>query len=272
MEKIAFVILTWNSGHCIERCIKSIQKMTGFDKHICIVDNGSIDNTTTTVKKYEGNTDLFCLELINLGSNKGTTVSRNIGIKRIPVDVKYLCILDSDTVLNSTALVSMIQVLNENERNGIVGPKMKSLDGTIQVSARKIPIFWMKLMKILPIKYLSEWAQKKEAPITLNRDVFPAGYLMSACWLMRKDIVEKIGLLDEKIFYAPEDVEFCIRAWKNGYRVLHDKRAVIVHEWQRLSRKKIFSKHNFEHIKGLIYLYNKYGIWVSAKSVERLVH
>ena len=94
---------------------------------------------------------------------------------------------------------------------------------------------------------------------------------MSACWLMRADLVHEIGLLDEKIFYAPEDVEYCLRAWENGYRVLLDRRVKIIHELQRLSRKKLISKHNWEHIKGLLYLYNKYGLWHSKEKYDRLI-
>ena len=84
------------------------------------------------------------------------------------------------------------------------------------------------------------------------------GYLLSACWVMRTEIFEKVGLFDEKIFYAPEDVEFCIRCLKAEYNNLYCYDADIVHEWQRLSRKKMFSKHNFEHIKGLFYMFAKH--------------
>lgn len=56
-----------------------------------------------------------------------------------------------------------------------------------------------------------------------DNNIFKVGYLMSACWVMRTELIDKIGLLDENIFYAPEDVEFCLRAWVNGYNVLYDK-------------------------------------------------
>ena len=100
-------------------------------------------------------------------------------------------------------------------------------------------------------------------------EVSPVGYLMSACWLIRRECIEDIGLLDENIFYAPEDVEYCIRAWKKGWHVLYDGRCSIIHEWQRLSRKKLISKHNWEHIKGLMYLFNKYGFYFSSERIDK---
>ena len=94
---------------------------------------------------------------------------------------------------------------------------------------------------------------------------------MSACWLIKKEVIEHIGYLDEKIFYAPEDVEYCIRAWKNGYRIMYCRDAEIIHEWQRLSRKKLFSRHNWEHIKGLAYMFCKYRYCFNTDKLEKLV-
>ena len=91
---------------------------------------------------------------------------------------------------------------------------------------------------------------------------------MSACWMMRKELPTEIGLLDEKIFYAPEDVDYCIRCQKAGYSVQYCYDAEIYHEWQRLSRKKIFSKHNYEHTKGLAYLFRKHSYMISTVKLE----
>ena len=82
-----------------------------------------------------------------------------------------------------------------------------------------------------------------------------------------KDLMNKIGLLDEKIFYSPEDVEYCVRTWKAGFRVIYKPRARIIHATQRISKKKLISRHNWEHIKGLIYFFNKYGLFFSSESI-----
>ena len=74
-----------------------------------------------------------------------------------------------------------------------------------------------------------------------------------------------IGYLDENIFYAPEDVDYCIRTWQAGLRVMYCYDADILHHWQRLSRKQLISKHNWEHIKGLLYMFSKHRYVFSAK-------
>ena len=171
----------------------------------------------------------------------------------------YICVLDSDTVVNELAMDNLISVLESNPSCGIVGPRMHDANMVYQRSGRQIPTVTEKLLKVLPVKSLQAKGTAQEATIpedgTGSVDV---GYLMSACWMMRSDLFAQVGLLDEKIFYAPEDVEFCIRVWKAGMRVQYCYDADILHHWQRLSRKKLFSKHNFEHMKGLVYLFWKH--------------
>lgn len=270
---IGFVILTWNSERYIEKCIESIFLLRDFRVVICVVDNGSSDKTIQILEALREHALVqgVDLNIICLDKNKGTTVSRNLGIKKILHKIKTLCILDSDTIINRKAIQNMLQLLYENEKNGIVGPRMKTSEGLEQQSGRNIPTVGLKLLKVMPIKTLREKGEAMERVSNFDGDVVPVGYLMSACWFMRADLVYEIGFLDEKIFYAPEDVEYCLRAWKNGYRVLLDRRVEIIHEWQRLSRKKIISKHNWEHIKGLFHLCSKYGLWFSKEKYDRLI-
>ena len=270
---IGFVILTWNSERYIEKCIESIFLLRDFRVVICVVDNGSSDKTIQILKELKKHALVqeIDLDIIRLDKNRGTTVSRNLGIKKILHKIKNLCILDSDTVINKDAVQDMLQVLYENKKNGIVGPRMATSGGIEQQSGRNIPTMRLKLLKVMPIKTLREKGEAMERISNFDGNVVPVGYLMSACWFMRADLVHEIGFLDEKIFYAPEDVEYCLRAWENGYRVLLDRRVEIIHEWQRLSRKKFISKHNWEHLKGLFYLYSKYGLWFSKEKYDCLI-
>ena len=86
--------------------------------------------------------------------------------------------------------------------------------------------------------------------------------------MFRRDLPESIGLLDEKIFYSPEDVEYCVRAWKKGLRVIYCPEAHIIHATQRISKKKLISKHNWEHLKGLIYFFGKYSLFWNSDKIK----
>lgn len=257
---ISFIILTWNSAAYIEKCLQSINQIQSLKTKIYVIDNGSADATLQVLYRLQKTLSNTQLEVISLPSNFGTTISRNLGIKKAYKNSKYLCVLDSDTEINESAITRMVQTLHNDPRIGIIGPVMKGLDGSIQNSGRGIPTLKLKLFKVMPFSSLRHKGEQMEL-IPKEHDITNVGYLMSACWVFPAAIVEQVGFLDERIFYAPEDVEYCMRIWKNGYRVCYDKKAVIIHAWQRLSRKKLFSKHNWEHIKGLFYLFQKYNCY-----------
>lgn len=275
MTKIGFVILTWNSEKCIGRCLESIFTLDGnlFRGNVVIVDNGSQDGTERQIAgqiEKHGGKGAFSADLLKLDRNYGTTVSRNIGIRKIlETDAEYVCILDSDTVVNTKAFVSLTEALQSDRSAGIVGPRMRDRNGVLQQSGRDLPTLPEKVLKVLPFR---SWQKKAEAmeghAAEGEGGRVPVGYLLSACWLMRRGLFEELGPLDEKIFYSPEDAEYCIRCHKAGYSVLYCRDAEIVHEWQRLSRKKLFSVHNYEHIKGLIHLFWKYKYIFRAERLQ----
>lgn len=266
---IGFVILTWNSERVISPCLHSIFEMEEFCSHVVIIDNGSSDGTLTKTNDFippEGST----LNVITYSSNMGTTVSRNAGIERLKdKELDYYCILDSDTVINTEAFKKMAGEMSKHPEYGIIGPRMITSDGVVQTSARAFPTLKEKLYKGIPIAALQRKGEKMEKQAVRNADSYPVDYLMSACWMIRPEALKKVGLLDEKIFYAPEDAEYCIQMWKSGYQVAFCPKAQIIHEWQRLSKKKLISKINWEHIKGLAYMFAKHKYAFSTEKLKK---
>lgn len=194
-----------------------------------------------------------------MSRNVGTTISRNIGLHNIDPDADYICILDSDAYITQDAISSMISCLISDIRLGLVGPQMVSPLGSVQLTGRNFPTARIKILKGIPIKRFQKAGESLETPKYRKiGNIYPVDYLLSACWLMRPDVLRNIGFLDEKIFYAPEDVDYCMRIWKNGYIVGLCENARIIHEYQRISKKRIFSRMNIKHFKGLIYFFIKY--------------
>lgn len=252
MEKISFVILSWNSDKYLENCIESIEKFKKFETQIIIIDNGSKDKSVEIIRKYKE------VELITLDRNYGTTVSRNKGLHLIK-DADFICVLDSDTVVNEQAFFIMTDYLKKNHGVGIVGPAMVNGDNKRQIPYRKFPTWKIKLLKACPIVSISKKGEELEKyDISKLSNEFECDYLISACWLMRKEIYDKCGDLDEKIFYAPEDVEYCMRVRALGFSIVHIQKAEIIHYYQRISKKKLISKANITHLWGLHYVLRKY--------------
>lgn len=268
MGKISFVILTWNSEKVITACLESIADMQLSETEIILVDNGSSDGTKQQIESFISAHPGLPVRTIWLEKNYGTTISRNLGVKQAERDAEYICILDSDTVINRAAVTELTDRLSDDPKNAIAGPSMVNLAGEKQVTAKKIPTAMLKICKAFPLRSVQKIGERKEKyDFSDKKSAYPVGYLISACWMIKKNLMEEIGPLDEKIFYSPEDVEYCVRAWMKGYRVIYCPNAGIIHATQRISKKKLFSRHNWEHVKGLCYFFSKYGLFFSSEKI-----
>ena len=265
---VAFVVLSWNSQHYISNCLDAVLCCNSITPLVLVVDNGSTDETSAILQQYEADhSEIICTFL---PENFGTTISRNLALKNLPSDANYVCILDSDTVINDQALATMIQILEQNPDIGIVGPTMMNSAGATQLSGRNLPSLGIKLRKAAPLKGLQDEGAQMEVPNTpVVQDMQDVPYLLSACWLMPVSTIDTVGFLDENIFYAPEDVDYCLRVWQAGLRGVRCWNAQIIHEYQRLSHKKLFSKTNKEHLKGLVYYFKKHHyLFDSSKALN----
>lgn len=268
--KIGFVILTWNSDKVIRACLNSIYNMPGIESHVIVIDNGSSDQTREILSEISVHPK-STQEIICYDSNKGTTFTRNTGLKELKkYKLDYYCILDSDTEVNEECFRVLSNEMVLHKEYGLIGPKMVTSKGLVQMSARSFPTALEKICKGIPLTFIQKIGEQMEAQHNDKKEAssYPVDYLMSACWLIRPEALEKAGYLDEKIFYAPEDAEYCIRMWKSGFQVAYCPEAEIIHEWQRLSKKKLFSKINVEHIKGLIYMFKKHRYLLTTKRLK----
>lgn len=251
---ISFIILTWNSERYIEDCISSIIKKCEEERihyEILVVDNGSSDKTTDILEKFKNR-----LTVIWLKKNYGTTHPRNLAIKRANGNI--ICILDSDAVLKSGKIRSLCQRLLSSDNIGILAPKLILPNGSIQKSIKKFPSIWHKAFKLKRIFFgmepkTNEFYEK----IPLDKEATVSSAI-SACWFFRKELTENIGFLDERIFYSPEDLDYCLRVWKSGKNLLYYPFFEVLHHTQQISHKKRISFISLSHFKDLLYYFKKH--------------
>jgi hypothetical protein len=268
---VSIVILTWNSEKYVKRCLDSTyENLPKNDFEIIVVDNGSKDGTLSILESYRKAQSNF--KFIALDKNYGTTVSRNIAIKKSKGE--YILILDSDTEIKKGALKELVTVLDSEERIGLVAPRLLYPDGSVQFSYKKFPTLTLKILKGLPIRKLNLLGEKMELYESkiYSKDFNEAigvDYCISACWLVRKKALEEVGLFDENIFYAPEDVDLCIRMWLNGFKVIYNPKVTVIHHTQRVSKKNF--RIAILHAKGLIYYFAKYRYLFSRDRIYKSI-
>ncbi|MGB9619697.1 MAG: glycosyltransferase family 2 protein, partial [Armatimonadota bacterium] len=240
---ISAVVLTWNSARYIEGCLGSLAAdahRTGIELELFVVDGGSSDGTPEIL--YRLAKEIPGLRTIQLGKNLGTTVSRNIAIRESRGE--YILILDSDTEVLPGALGTLCKALEEAPRAGIAAPRLLYPDGSVQPSCKRFPTAPLKICKFAPVSLIQRLGEKAELyPHEVYskdfKEIVCVDYCISACWLVKREAIEAVGLLDERIFYAPEDVDYCLRMWLAGWEVLYVPSAEVVHHTQRRSYKSL---------------------------------
>jgi GT2 family glycosyltransferase len=116
----------------------------------------------------------------------------------------------------------------------------------------------MRRLDFLPFARNSDSLRMHTMSDWSHDEIMKVDYLIGACQMIRRETLEEVGLLDENIFYGPEDVDFCLRVYQHGWNVYYFPHTKIIHYEQRLTKKKYLSSLSLRHLKGLIYLYWKY--------------
>ena len=252
---ISFVILTWNSQRFLVKCFDSIvdcctAQQVSFE--ILVSDNGSTDQSKDIFERYsEQLQERFKVEY--LGKNTGTTYPRNLGIRK--ASGEFICILDSDTELRDGSLGDIFNLLRSDREVGLVVPRLVLPDGSVQPSVKKFPTFFNKLVKIPQAVFKIKVPNPDfypNFPFTARTEVDTA---ISACWFLRHELAEQVGFLDEKIFYSPEDLDYCVRVRKQRLKIIYWPDFTVFHDTQQISHKKPFSKVSRSHFFGLIYYF-----------------
>lgn len=251
---LSFVLLTWNSKRYIENCLNSVihnaqQESPSFE--IYIIDNGSSDGTVQCLQSFQAQYP-DNIKPIYLDHNTGTTYSRNLALRR--VSGTYILIMDSDVEVPSGAIGGLIRSLKHYPRAGIVAPRLVYPSGKLQKSTDAFPTIISKAYRYFFLRFM----ERREAQEEARTEVREVDYAISAVWAMRAELLNEVGLLDERIFYAPEDVDYCIRTWKSGYEVLFDPSITCIHHTQEISRGLKLNAATMHHILGLMYYFRKH--------------
>ena len=264
---ISVVILSYNSVLPIKKCLNDLiasLKPFGEPCEIFVVDNGSRDGSVELIEEFQQeNPDL--IKPIFFKENTGTTFSRNAALKK--AQGQYILVLDSDAYVNFDALNILKEFLDNNPPVGMAVPRLLYASGNFQLSCDVFPTLLHKIKRFLFLKKI----EAKPHQLQLATAPVEVDYAISACWMLTKAAVDKTGLLDEAIFYSPEDVDYCLRVWENGFKITYVPTAEVVHDAQELSRGFKLSMFHFSHLKGLFYLMSKHKyFWGLSGLYKRL--
>lgn len=216
---------------------------------VLLVDNGSTDGSVSCVMEWQSVRQIDNLKIIQSKENIGVARGRNLGLRAAAGDV--LMLLDNDTVADPEVYESLYRYVAENPSCGIAAPALYSPDGELQTSAKPFPGIGLKLAHVL--RPGRESARERDE----LKKAHPF-YVIGACQVFRRDVFERVGELDSKIFYGPEDCDFCIRVRRAGYTVDYLPQYRLIHDWRRATRRSPFGKLGRRHASALLRFWLRY--------------
>jgi len=242
---LSIVIITRNTKDLLRNLLTSIEAdkpLKDFLNNVTVIDNYSSDSTRSMVRK-----EFPRVFMVENERNMGFAAAANMGISHSPGD--YVLLLNSDTVLIEGEVAAMVQFMDENPDVGICGPQLVYEDMKVQRSFANIPsllfeVFPRALVELLlPAGHSTKPSQKDSdysRPSSLvprPSAPFDVPSLIGAAIIMRKALLGELGGFDERFFFFLEETDLCIRARKQGGRVVFLPSARVVHLQGKTIRK-----------------------------------
>lgn len=255
---LSIIIVSFNTSNLLVSCLNKVSQTLRCakllsDSEIIIVDNNSEDNSVEAIKK-----NFPQIKIIQNKENLGFARANNQGIKIS--QGKFILFLNSDTELEEESLSKMVRVFSEDSNIGVLGARLVNQDLSIQPSVGFIPhlvkvFYWMFFVDDIPIlnNLLKPYHVQNPQFYLKKQNV---DWVSGACLLIRKKVLEKVGLFDENIFMYAEEVELCYRVRLSGFSVLYYPDATVLHYKGESGIGK--NSGIVEEFTGLIKFYNKY--------------
>lgn len=259
MKKIdvSIVVLNYNTATLLAELVKSVVKYTKeINYELIIVDNASDEpQSKALLAKLLVDPKI---KVIKNNQNYGFAKGNNIGIQ--VAKGEFVLLLNSDTYFSGNVLKPFIAWLRKNPKIGIASVALKNQDGSLQGTGGYFPTLirvwsWMLFLDDIPffdalVKPFHPWHARsfyKNAKFFEKKQM--VDWLTGAFFMIRKDVIEQAGLLDEEYFMYVEDLDYCFRVKKNGWKIVYNPNYSIVHLGGKSSKQDFPIISEFKALK-----------------------
>jgi len=213
-RKVTIIILTWNGLEYTKRCLETLRNKTEFQNYaVMVVDNGSTDGSVEYLRSIPW---IRCIEN---SDNRGFTRANNQAIALCD-DGSDVVLLNNDTeVVQDDWLTQLQRSAYKSPDIGIVGARLRQPGGMLQHAGTYMPIdtFWGQQIGSLE-KDINQY----------NSDAEVEGVVF-ACAYIKREVLNKVGLLDEDYFSYFEDTDYCLKAKRQGFKIICCGSATLIH-------------------------------------------
>lgn len=231
MPKVFISLITFNDDKSTKECLDSLEKLNkkNFELSVMLIDNASKEKFEVT-KEYKN----FDLKILTSSTNLGFSGGQNLGIKyALDSDADFVLVLNNDVVADENLIVELLNAFDESI--GIVSPKIYFAPGFEYHKDRykeneKGKVFWYAGGEI-------DWKNvigKHRGVDEVDKDQYEVKQETEVgtgcCMLIKRKVLESVGIFDEKFFLYYEDADLSVRVRKKGFKILYVPRGVLWHK------------------------------------------
>lgn len=241
---ISIVIVNWNSKDDLKECLESLSVINYKEIEIILVDNASKDDSLQFVKK-----NFPKVAIVKSDKNLGFAGGNNLGFKKC--NGKYVLFLNNDTITTEDFLTPLVKFMEERTDVGIVQPKILfHRPGTsLHQKINSVGSFLLNTGFLYHLDY-GKPVKNMKAPY----EIFSA---YGACFLVRKKVIDKVGLFDTAYFAYFEETDFCHRVWLSGWKVMVFPGTCIYHKGAKTAKRLPTAFIQYHSFKNRLFTYLK---------------
>src|SRR3989344_3699995 len=269
---LSVIIVSFNTREKLRQCLRSVfGSQMKYSFEVFVVDNNSDDGSGQMVAS-----EFPKAKLIRNAENVGYSRANNQALRKILSPLpnpphqgegnssRYILLLNPDVEVQSDSFDKMILFMDNDKSVGIAGCRVVKTDGSFDLAARRsFPNIKNSLQHFLG--FASDYNLDLPDDQTAEVDSVMGAFLM-----IRREVVDKIGLLDEAFFMYGEDLDWCFRAKQAGYKVVYNPATTVVHH-KGSSSRKLPKKALYEFHRAMFIFYDKHYAPLHGPIVNYLV-
>lgn len=251
---LSTIIVNYNAGPLLRKCVDSLLACP-LDIEIIVVDNASSDGS------LDGLQDLSQVCVIRNPANMGFAAACNIGVQAS--SAPFLLFLNPDCFFQPDPIAPLLAALQSGDRVGMVGGLLVNEDGTEQGGGRRaVPTPWRSFVRAFGLQRFANRWPKLFCDFHLHKQPLPDSpieveAISGACMLVKREVMEDVGLWDEGYFLHCEDLDWCMRFRQKGWKILFVPDARISHALGACSQSRRVFVEWHKH-KGMLRFYRKF--------------
>lgn len=262
---LGIIIVNWNTRDLLKRCLETVYASEGdFTFKVVVVDNASTDGSPEMVRQHFPQAHVIVSEI-----NGGFSYANNLGLRWLgyrgagDVDAdapRYALLLNPDTEVYPTSLYDMTRYMDANPHVGIAGPKLLLPDGTLDLACRRsfptpeVAFYrFSGLAKLFPNS--PRFARYNMTFVDVDEEL-EVDSVVGAYMQLRKECIERVGLMDETFFMYGEDIDWAFRVKNAGWAVMYHPQVKVNHVKRAASRRS--KKAQMEFTRAMLIFYRKH--------------